>query len=807
MSDIIQRLEGKITDLTSSLKIVETKESEANRCLENLSKNARKKEIELATVREKLTVMEIASQKDGISHKTAQNTLGDLQSIWEFVGVSKSERDIAHLQIKSSLEDTCAKILDNTIDFQKKKEKEINDTQHNLEIFRNALGVSPGIQKDFSHDTMREHLRYLQKEIQITRPTYVEAQERSSKLALEVEGLTKVMDLKNTQISLNLQALLKFSWQRENRKRIRTTVSSNPKSDKEYRAKIFKDVEEMVKALEPVEDGDISDIATNGNVSMEFDLIGPKEYNEEPPNALSDEFLENCETDASNLRRLKSKKMVANELTRNNARSFAKKMFLRGRELISLSVYSIEKTSKQLPEYWNTHIADEVCRSIIDKNCIVGVSDSFQLHLDLIYNSLYNVGSVRDALSRVLKEVIEGAYKSLLDTIEGEIDAREAHTSFHDALMCLPSLSKEHIHACIDEMNVLVSTVDSMAQSEVEALAVVWEALNVSSDERGAFWEEIEDISFKNKAGCPFDLVLHSYTESAEEWVLTVLKDGSEIHKLLCTGLIKLEKVHTKLESLRLKQDNKNQIKSLDSEIQIINAKLVEFEERAGKKQKLTTKKINHSSLRKEKYFLNQMQNTSASKLKVLSDLLYEWAKSEGRFEDKDLSEEVRAILERDENYNSKFEREPEIMHMKTGHKKATTKLKSNYDNLSVLPRKVDAKRKSENPKSSSNNGSQNSKFINTPSQRRMTCVGTHVSKTGRMSKVHSIKKQKRPQQSPKYETKALSSTPLSSHNINKQNMNLPLKVKSIALHSNTEPKTLLPFGQILLQTPRNKEN
>ena len=123
VSDIIQRLEGKITDLTSSLKIVETKESEANKCLENLRKNASRKEIELTTVREKLTVMEIAGQKDGISHNTAQNTLGDLQSIWEFVGVSKSERDIAHLQIKSSLEDTCAKILDNTIDFRRKKRK------------------------------------------------------------------------------------------------------------------------------------------------------------------------------------------------------------------------------------------------------------------------------------------------------------------------------------------------------------------------------------------------------------------------------------------------------------------------------------------------------------------------------------------------------------------------------------------------------------------------------------------------------------------------------------------------------------
>ena len=144
-----------------------------------------------------------------------------------------------------------------------------------------------------------------------------------------------------------------------------------------------------------------------------------------------------------------------------------------------------------------------------------------------------------------------------------------------------------------------------------------------------------------------------------------------------------------KLESLRLKQDNRSQIKSLNSEIQIINAKLVEFEERAGKKQKLTTKKINHSSLHKKKYFLNQMQNTSASKLKIMSDLLYEWAKTEGRFEDKGLSEEVRAMLERDENYNSKFEREPEINYMKTGHTKS---------------------------KPSSNNGSQNSKFINTPS-------------------------------------------------------------------------------------------
>ena len=56
--------------------------------------------------------------------------------------------------------------------------------------------MSPGIQKDLSHDTMREHLGYLQREIQITRPMYDEAQVRSSNLALEVEGFTKVMNLK-----------------------------------------------------------------------------------------------------------------------------------------------------------------------------------------------------------------------------------------------------------------------------------------------------------------------------------------------------------------------------------------------------------------------------------------------------------------------------------------------------------------------------------------------------------------------------------------------------------------------------------
>ena len=71
----------------------------------------------------------------------------------------------------------------------------------------------------------------------------------------------------------------------------------------------------MVKALEPVQDGDVSGIVAHGYASMEFDLIGRNEYNEELPNSLSDEFLENCEKDASNLRILKSKNMVANELT------------------------------------------------------------------------------------------------------------------------------------------------------------------------------------------------------------------------------------------------------------------------------------------------------------------------------------------------------------------------------------------------------------------------------------------------------------------------------------------------------------
>ena len=104
------------------------------------------------------------------------------------------------------------------------------------------------------------------------------------------------------------------------------------------------------------------------------------------------------------------------------------------------------------------------------------------------------------------------------------------------------------------------------------------------------------------------------------------------------------------------------------------------------------------------------MQNTSASKLKIMCDLLYEWAKTEGRFEDKGLSEEVRTMLERDENYNSKFERETEINYMNTGYTKVSMNLKYNYDNLPVLTRKADVEWKSKYPKPSSNNGSQNSK-------------------------------------------------------------------------------------------------
>jgi hypothetical protein len=364
------------------------------------------------------------------------------------------------------------------------------------------------------------------------------------------------------------------------------------------------------------------DIPIEPDTPIEIDLIDNGDI--EPPNTLSVKFLDDCERDTKLLRMMKSTKLVTNASARDRAQGLAREMHLSSADIMELVTQLLEKRLKQLPHWWSLQVADEVGRCITTANGHVGVNAIFTKHLEIIAQSLEDISESRRALSETMKSVIETAHKTLLTTVEGEINASEAYASFHEALFRLPPLSSDHMKACIDELNVLITAAEAMTQSEIEALTVVWEALNVGSNERGQFWSEADQsiTSLHTKAENPFDSVLKSCTGETEEWLISSIKDATTVYRVLNVRLFKLCKIHDEVEKQRQKQDTKSKIMSLDSEIRVLCAKLAEFEETASGKQRLTTKKVNSAHLLKEEKFRKQMQGRFASKLENLGKLL-----------------------------------------------------------------------------------------------------------------------------------------------------------------------------------------
>ena len=269
----------------------------------------------------------------------------------------------------------------------------------------------------------------------------------------------------------------------------------------------------------------------------------------------------------------------------------------------------------------------------------------------------------------MLREIVTRAQKTLLDIVERELDASEAHASFHDALFRLPPLSKEFIEACITEMDALVSGVETMSQSEIEALTVVWEALNVSMRSRGQFWSKIDDSTkaMETTTESPFDEVLRTCADDKEQWVLTAVKNCRSSYKRLETRLYKLESIHGEVEKLRSRQDSKSRIISLDSELRILSARLSDFEDKKCNKQRLLTKKSGSSALLKEERYRKQMQGKYSSTLEQLSSLLKKWKETEGStFESNLLSNEVRAMLQDANGGGGNWvEKRTEFMHLR----------------------------------------------------------------------------------------------------------------------------------------------
>lgn len=794
---------------------------------EKTQHSLREKTESLDVIKEKLTIMEVTMKNKGeMVAKKVQETLEEMQVIWKELGVSGKDREKIRQKIESCLEDTCANVLE---EIQSKRETMQKETMQLFGITK-SIYFALGRNDEFYHleesmrsqtQTYNNQLQFLQIQYQKILPSCTSAIDRASRISHEAGSIISTMGLQPSILGSNISKLMKSNHKPMIRRGtvVSTFNSFQSESSKEDRAKKRRQVEEMMKALE-FENNDNSSYQKD-DFSMKDSSSIEKHSNLEPK-SLAENFIDDCERDLKKLKRTKSEAMVANQLCRDHAKKLTNEMHLQGRELSSLAIHSIKKRSKELPKWWDPQVAEEVCRAIVSRDCIINVSSSYTKHLNIIHQSLESVSSGRSALSTCMKKIIEGAHCTLLETVEGDIDANDAYTSFDKALSRLPKLSKEHIFACLDEMKTLVAAVHDMSQSETEALTVVWQALNVSNSERGQFWSDVNECAkaFQASKNNEFEAVIKACAEDIEEWVIFAIKEATKVNRKLNDRLLKLSKTHQEVERLRSKQDAKSKIMSLDYELCILSSKLAEFEEKAGNKQRLVNKKMNSSSLLEEERFRKQMQNNFSAKLHTLVKLLNEWQLMEGKsFDEKMLSEDVNAFLKNPDQCGDWIEKRIAFMHLKTVKQKSRRKALEDTRSSSKSPA-----RSRTNTSNISNNTSsiKDQSTKKNLSRQRLHETREKVSHQAPKTKTLATPSNQGYRSHSRQRTKTVSSSICQGKRALNDKNDKSLIVATKNIDSTTTPRRVkidlsadiskdsspvLPFGQVLAKTPVQKEN
>lgn len=379
------------------------------------------------------------------------------------------------------------------------------------------------------------------------------------------------------------------------------------------------------------------------------------------------------------------------------------------------------------------------------------------------------------------------------------VNAEELSRGLQEALHHLPPLSKEHSKACIDEIQMLNDAAEAVAQSEVETLTVLWEGLNVSSNQRGKFWGELEDSTTKlqMKSEGPFDRILRECPPEVEEWVLKSITDATKIHRLLSVRVIKLERIQEEVERLKKKQDSKNGIMSLNSELNVLNAKLADFEEKAGDKQRLLNKKVNSSSLLEEEKYRKQMQSMFASKLEVLRQRLRDWEESEGEIDDADmLSEVVKSMLENSHRIDAWMNEKTRLMHLRTTK---TSRLRENM----LAERSSSGSRPASAATTKRSRGGGSPSRSKSASSHRSRTAGSTSSTSDKYSSASYKKLSSSSSTGPSKKNQTLST---SSNNTQDQSRDVITPKKPLRVNVSDEAPVLLPFGNLLAETPSSKE-
>ena len=658
----LRQLENKLASLSNELEHACQKSNNQSLIVKQLNVSLFEREHELAKVRESLAVLE-ASEKNKEESSQAKALLASVQLIWEELGVSLQSRDSARRMIESCLEDTCNRILEDARALRNDCDRRLKIFSNRLEFVSSALGIDlyehfgdlsvgktaplPPKLNDYKKK-LRNYRNVSTSSLQIVtghsenqtpllqrlndygnilkqlQPRYEAAKERRDRLALDLKNILKSIASLEDMLSINLKKLLNdvregstgdgnFYGQMESMYGIPSMerIAEDKNQDEEKDVGTIPDWEKFTCTLD--------DLEFLENTALHADLA----------NSLSDAFLDECENDLKHLRLKKREILIRNNDICDKSRLVVEEMHVLPKEIFDICRRQLKKRSHQLPDWWDTSVATAVCEALCQKELVVGVSESYTNHLQLISEFLQHISDSRKSFANAIRNIIEHAHNVLLSTLENDTDAKEAYTSFHEALFRLPKISKDHIQACIDELNVLVNATEAVIESETEALTVVWDALDILASDRDLFWAKLEEeLSSSNDSSVSlFDDVFSSGYTDLEEWISAAAKNALKMNSLLKAKLLKLERIHREVEDKRDKQDLQGKIIMLDSEIRLISAKLAEFEEMAGNTQRLVTKKINSSNFLKEERFRKNVQSKFASKLEVLGKLLQQWQK------------------------------------------------------------------------------------------------------------------------------------------------------------------------------------
>jgi hypothetical protein len=578
----------------------------------------------MLVAREELAVAK-ASSSQAATNLEAQNTVQMLQAVWADLGVEPAVRENVSKAIERSLEETCLRELNKSLAMRRSCEQNITTLQYKLDAMKRAMGYSSPVECcPHENQTLLSRVETLRQEFNDLETPYRFSVVRREKILKELKQLMSTLGLTKVDLASDLQKLLQVD-----------------KSE---------DLEE-----EP------------NDASSKFDL-SQESFQALSPNCLDPIFLSSCEGSVRKLRVQKSVALLRCRELQQKVSDLIVEMHLNATEAHEVVHCLTRRRETNLPKWWNPTFVEQIFRDISMKRFLSNPSETISGHLELIEKIFGYAASCRRSVSNALKAVIEKAQKTLLDIVGREFDASEAYAGFHDALFRLPALSKDLILSCITEMEALIDGIDSMTQSEIEALTVVWEALKVPPSDRRNFWGDMEKSDSKERSHQKslFNQETMDLVPSGEEWIEKAVSRASEVYYNLDQKLEKLRGIHNEVERLRSKQDAKSKILSLDSEIRIMNAKLLDFEEHCNK-QRLLSKKNSGGALLKEERFRKQMQSKFVTNLQELASFLQSWeAQEKAPFEASLLSDDARILVRDPYHVETWVEERTKFMGLKT---------------------------------------------------------------------------------------------------------------------------------------------